>query len=456
MTKSINPAIFKAYDIRGIYPEELHEETAYKVGRAYAALLKEENPDKTLEIVVSNDMRLSGPQLKEQLIKGLTDSGINVIDIGLASTPTFYFAVGFYDFDGGINVSASHNPKQYNGFKMVRAKGKPISGDTGIMEIRDMAVAGEFAEVEKQGTVTKKEGVLEDLVKEQMKDVDTAAIKPLKIVVDAANAMGSMDVDAMFANLDCELIRLNWELDGTFPNHEADPLKDENLMPVQEAIKEHQADLGISIDGDADRYFFVDDQGEPLRQEILRGIMAQIALKENPGSTVCYDIRPGKITKDMIEEAGGKAVVTKVGHSLIKETMLKEDAVFGGESSGHYFYRFDYGTFEAPVVLVMKFLRYLSKQDKPLSAVIKPYQKYYHSGEINSVVDDAKAKMKKLAKKYSDAKISHLDGITVTYNDFWFNVRASNTEPKLRLNLEAISPEIMKQKRDEVLSVIRA
>ena len=456
MADAVNPNIFKAYDIRGIYPSELDENAAYKIGRAYAALLQEENPGKTLEIVVSNDMRLSGPQLKGKLIEGLIDAGVNVIDIGLASTPTFYFAVGYYGYDGGINVSASHNPKEYNGFKMVRDKGRPISGDTGIMTIRDLAVKGEFGESAAKGTITKKENVLQDLVKVQTQDIKLDTIKPFKIVVDVANAMGSLDVDAMFKGLPCEIIQLNWELDGSFPNHEADPLKEENLEQLQVAVKKHQADLGISVDGDADRYFFVDDQGEPIRQEILRGIMAQIAIKENPGSTVCYDIRPGRITKDLIEAVGGRAVVTKVGHSLIKETMLKEDAVFGGESSGHYFYRFDYGTFEAPVVLVMKFLVYLSEQTKSVSQVIAPHMKYYHSGEINSTVDDAQAKMKELAEKYADADISFLDGITITYDDYWFNVRASNTEPKLRLNLEATSPEIMAEKRDELLAVIRS
>jgi phosphomannomutase len=456
MSQAVNPAIFKDYDIRGVYPTELDENTAYAVGRAYATLLQQENPSKTLEIVVGLDMRLSGESLKEKLIAGLTDAGVNVIDIGLASTPTFYFAVGYYGYDGGIAVSASHNPKEYNGFKMVRAKGKPISGDTGIMTIRDLAIAGDFPKVGQKGTVSQKENVLTDVVANQIKGIDLAKIKPFKIVIDVANAMGSLDVDAMFAGLPCEIIRLNWELDGNFPNHEADPLKEENLQQLQEAVKEHQTDLGISVDGDADRYFFVDDRGEPIRQEILRGIMAQIAIKENPGATVCYDIRPGKITKDLIEEAGGHAVVTKVGHSLIKETMLKEDAVFGGESSGHYFYRFDYGTFEAPTVLVMKFLVYLSEQNKSVSQIIAPHMKYYHSGEINSEVKDAQVKMKELAEKYSDAEISHLDGITITYDDFWFNVRGSNTEPKLRLNLEAVSPAIMAEKRDEVLAIIRS
>lgn len=456
MSTKINPAIFKAYDIRGIYPTELNEETAYRIGRGYAALIQQENPGKKLNIVVGNDMRLSGPQLTAKVIEGLTDGGVNVIKIGTVSTPTFYFVVGFYGYDGGIQVSASHNPKEYNGCKLVRAKGGPISGDDGIMEIRDMAVAGDFPEIKDKGTVTEKTGYLKDLIKEQTKDIDLEKIKPFKIVIDNANAVAALDIDAMFAGLPCEIIRENWELDGSFPAHDADPLKEENLELLQELVKKHQADIGIAPDGDGDRYFFVDEKGDLMRQEVLRGIMAQIELKKNPGETVCYDIRPGRITKDMIDEMGGRSVVTKVGHSLIKAQMLDEDAIFGGESSGHYFYRFDYGTFEAPVVLLMKFLVYLSEQNKSLSEVIKPYMKYFHSGEINSVVDDAQAKMDEIKEKYSDAEISLLDGITITYDDYWFNVRASNTEPKLRLNLEAVSKEIMEKKRDEVLKLIRS
>ena len=260
----------------------------------------------------------------------------------------------------------------------------------------------------------------------------------------------------MFKNLKCNLIILNEKLDGTFPIHQPDPLAEENLKMLQKAVLENKADLGIGPDGDGDRYFFIDEKGEIVRQEILRGIMAQIALKENPGATVCYDIRPGRITKDMIEEAGGKASVTRVGHSLIKEQMLKENAVFGGESSGHYFYKFMYGTFEAPIVLTLKFLEYLSEQNIPLSEVIAPYRKYFHSGEINTKVPDVKAKIEEIKQKYSDGQQSFLDGITIEYPDYWFNVRPSNTEPLLRLNLEARSKELMDQKRDEVLSVMKS
>lgn len=454
--QTVNPSIFKAYDIRGIYPTALNEETAYRVGRAFSEILKRENPDKKLAVVVGGDMRTSTPSLKKEVIRGITDSGVNVVDVGLVTTPTFYFSVARYGYDGGLQVSASHNPKEYNGFKMVRARAVPFSGDSGIYEIRDMVVKNEFPEVSEKGTVTEKTGIVEEEVKLQQADIDLSSIKPFKIVVDAANAMGAIDVEAMFAPLKCELIRLNFELDGTFPVHQPDPLDEENLEILKNAVIEHKADLGIAPDGDGDRYFFVDEKGEVVRQEILRGIMAQIAIKENPRATVCYDIRPGKITRDMIEEAGGRAVVTKVGHSLIKEHMIRENAVFGGESSGHYFYKFDYGTFEAPVVFVTKFLKFISEQNKPVSEIIAPYKKYFHSGEVNSEVEDKEGKMKALAEKYSDGEVSWLDGITIEYPDFWFNVRASNTEPLLRLNLEAVSKEKMEEKRDEVLEFIRS
>lgn len=452
-----NPEIFKAYDIRGIYGKDLDEDTAYKIGQAYTKLMSDENPNKKLTFVVSGDMRISTPALKKSLIQGLTDSGADVVDIGMASTPTFYFAVAYNGHDGGIQVSASHNPAEYNGFKMVRKNAVPVSGDTGIQTIKDWVISNEFPKSDKApGKVSQLDGQTKLAVDQQSKDVDISQIKPLKVVIDAANSVGSLDLDAVLENLPLEVIKLNWELDGTFPAHQADPLHDENLDQIKAAVLEHQADLGIAPDGDGDRYFFIDETGHTIRQEILRGIMAQISLKEHPGSVVAYDIRPGRITLDMIQEAGGKPIVTRVGHSLIKEQMLKENAVFGGESSGHYFYRFDYGTFEAPTSLLLRLLKFISEQNKPLSQIIKPYQKYFHSGEINSVVDDTEAKIKAIHERFSDAKINDLDGVTVEYDDYWFNVRPSNTEPKLRLNLEAKSSELMEQKRDEVLEFIRS
>lgn len=451
----VDRSIFKAYDIRGIYPAQLDEDVAYRIGRGYATFILNENP-KTKNIVVGSDMRLSSPALKKKLVSGLIDSGLNVVDVGLVSTPTFYFAVAYYGYDGGIQVSASHNPKEYNGFKLVKEKAFPISKDTGIMEILDIVEKNRFVKSGKRGEISKKDGIMEDLIKDQISFLDLSKIKKFKIVIDAANSMGAIDMDWFFKKVHAELIKVNFNLDGSFPSHEADPLKEENLILLKEKVLEHGADFGIASDGDGDRYFFVDEKGESLRQEILRGVMAQEELKEDPNAVVCYDIRPGRITKDMIDEMGGKAVVTPVGHSLIKAMMIKENAVFGGESSGHYAYRRPYGTFEMPVILIAKFLRYLSGKDSTFSEAMKPYRKYYHSGEINFKVKNVSDKLKEIENAFSDAALNKLDGITATYEDWWFNVRGSNTEPVIRLNLEAKSSELMEKGIKEVSKIIKS
>ncbi|MCK4553423.1 phosphomannomutase/phosphoglucomutase [Candidatus Parcubacteria bacterium] len=452
----INPKIFKAYDIRGIYGQDLDEETAYCLGKAYVELRRRDGKKGKLSIIVAEDMRLSSPQLKNSLIKGLTEAGADVIDIGLASTPTFYFAVAYFNYDGGIIVSASHNPVEWNGFKLVRGRAVPISGDTGITILRDKIMSGGFTPAGEPGKIITKNNVLEEQIEHDFKFVDLAKIKPLKIIVDPANGMGAQYADALFKLLPCELVKMNFELDGTFPAHEADPLKEKNLVDLQKKVSAKKADLGIAIDGDGDRIFFIDEFGRTIDQSIVRGILAMIFLREKPGAKICYDIRPGKITRDMIEQYGGIPVVTKVGHSLIKEQAIKENAYFAGESSGHFFLNMEIGCFEVPVIIILKLLQEFSESNKSVSEYIKPYQKYYHSGEINSQIKkNYEDVFKEIEKKYSEGKINKLDGITVEYSDFWFNVRGSNTEPKLRLNLEAKTKEIMREKRDEVLEIIR-
>jgi phosphomannomutase len=455
----LTPSIFKTYDIRAHYPDQLDEDGAYQVGRAYAQLLQSENPGQKLIIGVSRDMRLSSESLKNKLIEGLIDQGMDVVDFGLCSTPTFYFGVAYFKYQGGIQVSASHNPKDDNGFKMVRARAVPISGESSINTIRDVALSNQFITPEfSKGQVTSRNDVLDTLVKvlPQEWPVDFSIIKPFKIVVDAANSMGIIDITKMFEKLPCEIIKINFELDGSFPSHQADPLNPENLVLAKQKIIETGADMAIVPDGDADRYFFIDEKGEEILQPIIRGIMAQLALKDHPGAAICYDIRPGRITRDMIESVGGKASVTRVGHSLIKEQMLKENAIFGGESSGHYFYKLSCGTFETPFILVWKFLEFVSQQNKVLSEIVAPYRIYFHSGEINSTVADPKAKLEEIKQKYSDGQLNELDGVSIEYPDFWFNVRPSNTEPLLRLALEAKTKEIMEQKRDELVALIRS
>jgi len=452
-----NPNIFKAYDIRGIYGEDLDEDTAYKLGRAYVTIRQEEVDKEKLDIVVGADMRISSPQLKEALMRGITESGANVIDIGLASTPTFYFAVANYNYDGGIIVSASHNPGEYNGFKLTRERAIPISGETGIMQIRDLVMADDFGpKAETLGTITTKENVLQEQIAENLEHVELEQFKKLKIVVDPANGMGAQYLEELFKHIPAELVKINFELDGNFPAHEADPLKEENMTQLQEKVLEVGADLGIATDGDGDRVFFVDNKGKTINQAIIRGLLAKIFLREKPGAKIGYDVRPGRITIDLIKENGGVPMVTRVGHSLIKEQVLRENAYFAGESSGHFYLNMPIGCFDVPTIVILELIQYFSELDTDIASYLKQYDKYYHSGEINSVVKDVDDVFRRIEEKYSDGKISKLDGILVEYDDFWFNVRASNTEPKMRLNLEAVDEETMKEKRDEILAIINA
>lgn len=447
--------IFKAYDIRGIYPDDLDEVMIYKIGKAYADILMAESKKNDITIVVGQDMRLSSPELTMNLIKGITEQGVNVIDIGLSSTPTFYYGVTFLGVDGGMQVSASHNPKEYNGVKIVRNKALPVGYDNGIDLIEQKVRSNDFMDSSKTGGVTQEKGILEREVAFSLKHGNIQKIKPLKVVADAANSMGALYLTKLFEELPCELIEMNFNLDGTFPAHEADPFKDENIKDLKKRVIDENADLGIATDGDGDRIFFIDEKGELVEPAIVRGIMAQMVLKENPGAKICYDIRPGRITRDMIVENGGIPSVTKVGHTLIKKQAIDENAVFAGESSGHFFFNTEIGLFEMPMIVTLKFLEEICTTGKSLSEIANPLRKYFHSGEINSKVEDKEAKMNEIAERYKDAKISWLDGVTVEYDNFWFNVRPSNTEPLLRLNLEAISKEVMEQKCAEVLKLIR-
>ncbi|PIZ94133.1 MAG: phosphomannomutase/phosphoglucomutase, partial [Candidatus Magasanikbacteria bacterium CG_4_10_14_0_2_um_filter_41_10] len=394
--------IFKAYDIRGIYGTEVTEALAYNIGRAFAEFMKKDQGKDTLTLVVCEDMRVSSPPLKKEVIRGLTEQGIDVVDIGLASTPTFYFGVAKYGYDGGIQITASHNPGQYNGFKMVRPAAGPISGETGIMEIRDMVEKGEFPSVEKTGTVTMRTGVIEDEVVYALSQVDISRIKPFTVVVDNANGMGSLVMEKLFAQLPCTLEKMYFELDGNFPNHDANPLIDENNTDIQKRVVETGADLGIALDGDSDRVFFIDNMGETVEPAIVRGMLAQVYLKDHPGGAVGYDVRPGKITEDMILEAGGKPFLTKVGHSLIKEESKKHNAIFSGESSGHFFIKADFGFFEMPALIVLQFLRVISESGKSVREYIEPLMKYAHSGEINFEVEDKTAVFERLKISYGE------------------------------------------------------
>lgn len=451
--------IFKAYDIRGIYGSELTEEIAYRTARAYAQLIQSELPGTTLEIVIGADMRLSSPSLKKSVIAGLMDEGVQVIDVGLVSTPAFYFAVARFGFDGGMMVSASHNPPQYNGLKLVRAGGVPVSKDTGIMQLRDAVYANTaFGEKKTGGHLSTRDDIVVADVQYAIDFATTQNIKPFTIVADAANAMGTTYLQELFKHLPCRLIPMNFELDGTFPAHEADPFKAENNQSLMERVVAEKADLGIATDGDGDRIFFVDNEGQLIDPAIVRGVLARVFLEDHPGATICYDIRPGRITQDLIVEYGGKPSVTKVGHSLIKEQALREGAVFAGESSGHFFVKLEYGLFEAPAIIVLKLLQFFSRSNETVADQVRPYHRYTHSGEINSNVTDKLTIMEQIKQRYTPGakNVSELDGITIEYDDYWFNVRPSNTENLLRLNLEAITPEICAAKTTELLTLIRS
>jgi phosphomannomutase len=351
-------------------------------------------------------------------------------------------------------VSASHNPKEWNGFKLVRPKGVPVSGETGLGFLKEKVATNRFLPAKTPGTTIKNETVLTDYINYCLSFADLNRIKPLKIAVDTANGMGATYLEPLFGKLPLTLAKINFQLDGSFPAHEADPLNEANLAQLKALIKTQGADLGIATDGDGDRLFFLDDKGEVINPAIIRGFLAQLFLKDKPGAKIGYDVRPGKVTEDMILAAGGQPVITRVGHSLIKEQMLKEDIYFAGESSGHFYLNAPLGCFEYPPIIILKLLAALSESGQAASAYISPLNKYFSSGEINRVVKDPAAVLKIILGKYRDGQINQLDGVSVAYPDYWFNVRAANTEPKIRLNLEATSRALMEKKRDEVLNLI--
>ncbi len=451
--------IFKAYDVRGLYPEELNEDLAYKIGRGFGFTIQRIVGRPDVRVALGRDMRVSSPSLFAAVEKGLVEQGVDVIDIGLVSTPTFYFAVAHHGYDGGMQVSASHNPKEYNGIKLVKARAVPIGRGSGMEELRDVVEVGGWRDSGRIGEVVRHLDIVDEQVLYEHEYADLKKIGKMKIVADAANAMGAQFLDALFKILpQVELVRMNWELDGTFPAHQADPFQDKNVLDLKKRVLTEKADLGIATDGDGDRIFFIDNEGNTLEPAILRGIMARLFLRVHPGSAICYDIRPGKITEDMILEHGGQLCIGKVGHSMIKKRMMETGAVFGGESSGHFFVRFPEGIYEAPMVVVLKLLQELSETKQSLFEYAHPLRRYFHSGEINFHVIEQEKKdrvLKILAEKYKDAEILEIDGLTVIYPDWWFNVRVSNTEPLVRLNLEARTMDVMKAMTKEVSDIIK-
>jgi phosphomannomutase len=443
----LNPAVFKAYDVRGIYPNDLNEEGAYAIGRAYVEHFEPRR------IAVGRDMRVSAPAMAAAATEGAADAGADVVDIGMGGTEMLYCAVGELELEGGIAVTASHNPKQYTGMKIVRRGALPVGGDSGLLDVRDRALSG-FGDVTRRGTVSTAD-IWPAYVERVLSFVDVDAIKPLRVVIDAANGMAGAMLPPVLARLPVDAVTCFFEPDGTFPNHEPNPLLPENREFIVRKTLDERADFGVAFDGDADRCFFVDDAGEFVPGDFVTALFAESVLAKEPGGKVIYDVRASWAVPESIERAGGEALVNRVGHAFIKHRMRQEDAVFAGEVSGHYYFR-DFFQADSGVVPFLLMLELVSRSEKPLSEILRRFREHYFiTGEINSTVSDVPVKLQELKERFGqEGRVSHLDGISVEGEDWHFNVRPSNTEPLLRLNLEARSQELMVRKRDEVLAVI--
>ncbi|MDD4995301.1 MAG: phosphomannomutase/phosphoglucomutase [Patescibacteria group bacterium] len=447
----INEGIFKAYDIRGVFGQDFDTETAKRVGRAMVKFTGAKT------VVVGRDMRKSSPELCRAVIDGIISSGADVVNIGECSTPTFNFALAEYDLhDAGIMITASHNPAKYNGFKLCYGDSLPIGKGSGMDEIKELVMRGGF-EDQPAGNVVESP-ITEEYIKKIFSFVNVDKIKPLKIVIDAGNGMAGPILKKIFKRLpQVEVTPMFFEPDGTFPNHEANPIKEENLRDLKEKVKEIAPDLGIAFDGDCDRVGFVDERGETISGDFITALLAKEILKKYPGAIIHYDLRSSWAVRDTILENGGKPEMCMVGHALIKKLMRQTGAVFAGELSSHFYFKDFYGV-ESGDLTMLYILTLLSGEGKNISELVAPLKKYFHSGEINFEVDDKEGRMRELEEKYSsEAKdVSHIDGIRLEFEDWWFNVRASNTEPLLRLNLEAKTKELMEEKRDEISKILNS
>jgi phosphomannomutase len=439
-------AIFKAYDIRGLYPSELDEDVARRVGAAFVQF------SRATGIALGRDMRASSPALAAAFAGGAAGAGATVLDVGEVSTDALYFASGALDVPAAM-FTASHNPPRYNGIKLCRQQAAPIGVDSGLQEIRTIAEGRDFVDRDQIGAIEKKD-VLEDYAAHCRKLVDAEVLRPLKVAIDAGNGMAGKTAPIVFDPLPFEVLPLYFELDGTFPNHPANPIEPANIADLQNLVRSEGCDLGIAFDGDADRMFLVDEVAEPISGSLTTALVAEQLLKKWPGESIIYNLICSWTVPEVIKENGGKPIRTRVGHSFIKEVMAKTGAIFGGEHSGHYYFRDNFRA-DSGMIAALLVLEGLSKSDKPLSELLQPFRRYASSGEINSEVADQRANIDRLAAHYADGKQDRTDGLTVEYEDWWFNVRPSNTEPLLRLNLEAASEDLMVMKRDEVLSLIR-
>jgi phosphomannomutase len=450
---SINPTIFKAYDVRGLYPSEVNEEAARLIGRGFVSYLNAKR------IAVSRDMRLSSPSVAAAFIDGARAQGADVVDYGMMGTDMMYFAVARDGHDGGAEITASHNPKEYNGIKLVRREAFPLSGDAGIGDIRDMIAAGALpAEAPSPGSLSTM-NVIDAYVTHVLSFIEPAIVKPFNVVLDAGNGIAGMVAPQLFAHLPCRVTALCFEVDGTFPNHEANPLIEDNRRDIVERVVRDKADIGIAWDGDADRCFFIDGSGEFIAGDFITALLAEAFLLKHPGATVVYDVRASYAVKDIVAKYGGRALMNRVGHAFFKRRMREEGAIFGGEVTGHYYFRDNFYADNGfiPALLILELM---SRKGQTLRELLAPLREtYFISGEINTRVSDmntVQAKIDGLAAKYSAGKVYTLDGVSAEFGDWHFNVRPSNTEPMLRLNLEATTRRRMEEQRDEVLRFIRS
>jgi phosphomannomutase len=448
----LNSGIFKAYDVRGLYPSEIDETVARQIGRGFVAYLQ------ATQVGVSRDMRVSSPALAAAFIEGAREQGADVTDYGMMATDMLYFASFTDKLHGGAQITASHNPGQYNGVKMVREEAQPLSGDAGIGDIRDMIQHDRLPPpASRRGGLSSRD-ILPQYVEKVMSFIDPAIVKPFNVVADAGSGMGGLVAPKLFERLPCRVTRLCFEIDGTFPNHEANPLIEENRRDITAEVIRQKADVGIAWDGDADRCFFLDGTGEFISGDFVTALLAEAFLLKHPGATIIYDLRASHAVKDTVERLGGRALMNRVGHAFIKQRMRGEDAAFAGEVTGHYYFK-DFYYADNGFIPALLILELMSKKNKSLRDLLQPYrERYFISGEINTKLasmDDVPKKLAAVEARYQDAQIAKLDGISVDYPDWHFNVRGSNTEPLLRLNLEAKTPELMEKRRDEVLEVIR-
>ena len=435
---TFDPSIFKAYDIRGTVPDQLNGKTTYRIGYALAGVLKPKS------IAVGRDMRVSSDDLFEHLARGINDAGVDVVDLGGISTDALYFAVGKFGYDGGVMITASHNPKDYNGFKVCRKNAEPLSGQEGT----------DTAKSPQPGIIVRKD-ILDDYAEHCLAFIDPAKVKPFHVAIDAGNGMAGHTLPPVLERLPIEVTRLYFELDGTFPNHPASPIELENLKDLQAAIAEKKADFGVAFDGDADRMFLVDRDGRQVGGDMVTAMVAKSLLKKNPGETILYNLICSHAVPELVARLGGKPIRTRVGHALIKPLMKKHNAIFGGEHSGHFYFR-DNWFADSGLIAFLVCLELLSVEEQLLHEMVDEIDPYVRSGEINSRVDDIKDRIEAVAEAYRDGHQDREDGLTVEYDDFWFNLRPSNTEPLLRLNIEADNAKKLEEQKDKLLDIIRS